>query len=129
MEHISCHRKYAIVTNFLDTMLEHSVYIREGETKLDAYRRGLKELDQIAADLRKEHEFVGGQNIPPPNATPYDNGKGSVLMVIDKSFERLEIDIDNAESLEDLNKILLSYDKLPDQILTQIQIKKENFKL
>ena len=54
MNTIKMHRKYGIVTNFLDTMLEHSVVIQEGETKLDAYRRGLKELDQIAADLRKE---------------------------------------------------------------------------
>lgn len=54
MKTVNCHRKYPITTNFLDTMLEHSVDIQEGETKLDAYRRGLKELDQIAAELRKE---------------------------------------------------------------------------
>lgn len=61
MKIINCHRKYPITTNFLDTMLEHSVDIQEGETKLDAYRRGLKELDQIAADLRKEaHPEIAG---------------------------------------------------------------------
>ena len=54
MKTVSCHRKYPITTNFLDTMLEHSVDIQEGESKLDAYRRGLKELDQIASELRKE---------------------------------------------------------------------------
>jgi hypothetical protein len=54
MNTLKMHRKYGIVTNFLDTMLEHEVVIQEGETKLDAFRRGLKELDQIAADLRKE---------------------------------------------------------------------------
>jgi hypothetical protein len=79
MKPISCHRKYAITTNFLDTMLEHSVDIGEGETKLDAYRRGLKELDQIAAELRKEHESMTGvhevtigsqwQNQPPQSTT------------------------------------------------------------
>ena len=54
MKTVNCHRKYPITTNFLDTMLEHSVNIQEGETKLDAFRRGLKELDQIASELRKE---------------------------------------------------------------------------
>lgn len=63
MKPISCHRKYPITTNFLDTMLEHSVVIEDGESKLDAYRRGLKELDQIAAELRRETESMRGEII------------------------------------------------------------------
>ena len=124
---ISCHRKYAIVTNFLDTMLAHSVYIQEGETKLDAYRRGLKELDQIAATLRKEHESMRGQifsetiegarRTSPPIGPP-------MPQIIDKSIERLEIQIDNANTLEELDKILLSYDKIPSEIMEQIEAKK-----
>lgn len=54
MNTVSMHRKYAICTQYLDSMLEHSVELLEGESKLDAYRRGFKELDQIAAELRKE---------------------------------------------------------------------------
>lgn len=123
---LSCHRKYAIVTNFLDTMLEHSVEIRQGETKLDAYRRGLKELDQIAATLRKEHEsmtgqFVANTNLQKLTENYYSPPKPSI---IDKSIERLEIQIDNANTLEELDQILLSYNKLPDEIMEQIEEKK-----
>lgn len=124
---LSCHRKYSIVTNFLDTMLEHSVCIQEGETKLDAYRRGLKELDQIAATLRKEHES-GTQSfshVPLSSSQIGDMSKTRAnLTIIDKSIERLEIQIDNANTLEELDQILLSYDKLPDEIIKQIEEKK-----
>lgn len=44
--------------------------------------------------------------------------------IIDKSIERLEIQIDNANTLEELDKILLSYDKLPSEIMEQIEAKK-----
>ena len=122
---LSCHRKYAIVTNFLDTMLEHSVYIQQGETKLDAYRRGLKELDQIAADLRKEYQEQSFAHIPLSSSKIGDmSNQRANLTVIDKSIERLEIQIDNANTLEELDKILLSYDKLPDEIFKQIEAKK-----
>lgn len=115
MRPIKCHRKYPITTNFLDTMLEHFVDIQEGESKLDAYRRGLKELDQIAAELRKEanpevypqpyngrdrfHELTSGQ-LPPAELT-FANGS---LPIISKDRERMEIDIDNAQTVEDLKK-------------------------
>ncbi len=132
MEPISCHRKYAIVTNFLDTMLEHSVYIQQGETKLDAYRRGLKELDQIAATLRKEHESMRGQFVANTDLRKltdnyYSPPKPSI---IDKSIERLEIQIDNANTLEELDKILLSYDKeIPSKIVDQIEEKKNQLNI
>lgn len=122
---LSCHRKYAIVTNFLDTMLEHSVEIQQGETKLDAYRRGLKELDQIAATLRKEHESMTGQFVANTNLQKLtDNYYPPKPAIIDKSIERLEIQIDNANTLEELDKILLSYDKIPNEIVDQIEEKK-----
>lgn len=122
---ISCHRKYAIVTNFLDTMLEHSVVIQQGETKLDAYRRGLKELDQIAATLRKEHESITGQFVANTNLQKLtENYYPPKPAIIDKSIERLEIQIDNANTLEELDQIILSYDKLPSEIMEQIKVKK-----
>lgn len=105
MKTVSCHRKYPITTNFLDTMLEHSVDIQEGETKLDAYRRGLKELDQIAAELRKEantqqgspYQYPAIQQGPPP--PEFLNGS---LPIISKEKEKVEIAIDNCTSLEEL---------------------------
>lgn len=130
MKTVSCHRKYPITTNFLDTMLEHSVAIEEGETKLDAYRRGLKELDQIAAELRREanpesypakydgrdrfHEMTSGQ-LPPTEVT-YANGS---LPIISKDKEKIEIAIDNAESVEELKIIKKAYELMPASCLTQ----------
>lgn len=45
--------------------------------------------------------------------------------IIDKSIERLEIQIDNANTLEELDKILLSNDNIPSPLLTQIEVKKD----
>jgi hypothetical protein len=132
MKTVSCHRKYPITTNFLDTMLEHSVVIEDGESKLDAYRRGLKELDQIAADLRKEAESMRGQIIeetlqgakrdfPPIGpATP---------QIIDyKKWEKFEIDIDNAETSEELEAIVRSTDTFPGRLLSTINAKRQALK-
>ena len=114
MNTLKMHRKYGIVTNFLDTMLEHEVEIQEGETKLDACRRGLKELDQIAADLRKEahpHLYqettdlnkkwvhAASEHMQQMNVGP------TTLPTISKDKERIEIAIDNAETIADLQLI------------------------
>jgi hypothetical protein len=93
MKTLSCHRKYPITTNFLDTMLEHSVVIEEGETKLDAYRRGLKELDQIAAELRREANpgvSIVSQwdaNYVPPPSTMTTAGNGPITIQMQKTPE------------------------------------------
>jgi hypothetical protein len=86
-------------------MLEHSVYIQQGETKLDAYRRGLKELDQIAAELRKEHESMRGQIISetiqgaqrtnPPIGPP-------MPLEINRKHDELKDLIDDCSTIEEL---------------------------
>lgn len=127
MKTVNCHRKYPITTNFLDTMLEHSVVIEEGETKLDAYRRGLKELDQIAAELRKEanpHLYQEKDKLkqdewtreyPPPEH--WKIPKDGPLPIISKDKERIEIQIDNAETIEDLKKVKAFYEFLPGSLI------------
>lgn len=129
MKTINCHRKYPITTNFLDTMLEHSVVIEEGETKLDAYRRGLKELDQIAAELRKEanphlyqentflpfvHTNHAHKDVFLPEVTTYHSG---AIPIISKDKEKIEIAIDNAETVEDLRLIKNNYQFLPASLI------------
>jgi hypothetical protein len=106
MKTLSCHRKYPITTNFLDTMLEHSVVIEEGETKLDAYRRGLRELDQIAAELRREAN-PGDAEEYAANKIQQLKQEGRIrpaepIPIISKDKERIEIAIDNASDLASL---------------------------
>jgi hypothetical protein len=125
MKTVNCHRKYPITTNFLDTMLEHSIDIQEGETKLDAFRRGLKELDQIAAELRKEanHESSATVYSVPKGATPgaepiatYQYRPES-LPTISRDKERIEIEIDNSEDIESLKFIKQKYPLMPASLI------------
>lgn len=115
MKTVSCHRKYPITTNFLDTMLEHSVEIQEGESKLDAYRRGLKELDQIAAELRKEVNQQGetGNGI----SLPKDYVEMQQVGVINLKDIRLKEEIEDrilaAESVDELISIQVKYVVFP----------------
>ena len=108
MKTVSMHRKYSVYTTYLDTMLEHSVEILEGESKLDAYRRGLMELDQIAEELRKEaHKDDYGISNPPTGEIKYTNESivplGShALGIIDLSHEKMEIAIDNCKDEQEL---------------------------
>ena len=120
MEPIKCHRKYPITTNFLDTMLEHYVVIEEGESKLDAYRRGLKELDQIAAQLRKEAESMRGEIIQEVmDGVHHHDIRNQPLPIISKDKERIEIEIDNAETVEALQIIKKAYPLMPASCRTQ----------
>jgi hypothetical protein len=48
------HRKFAIYSGFLDTILEGEEEIQEGETRKDTLKRILKDLEETAADLKKE---------------------------------------------------------------------------
>jgi len=131
---ISCHRKYPITTNFLDTMLEHSVDIQEGETKLDAYRRGLRELDQIASELRKEANphlsqensavsvQISGYEVPKSKLT---TSSSTTPYEININHERMEIAIDNCQSLEQLKAWKSQNQTIPGKILTHYNTRME----
>lgn len=118
MKTVNCHRKYPITTNFLDTMLEHSIDIQEGESKLDAFRRGLKELDKIAAELRKEAESMRGEIIQETlKGVEHHDIRNQPFPTISRDKERLEIAIDNAETPEDLKAIKESSPLLPASLI------------
>lgn len=104
MNTVSMHRKYAICTQYLDSMLEHSVELLEGESKLDAYRRGFKELDQIAAELRKEASipFMQDASYVPPASTVTTAGTEPVI--IDLNHQRLRDAIDDCMCEDELKQ-------------------------
>jgi len=124
MKTVSCHRKYQITTNFLDTMLEHSVDIQEGESKLDAYRRGLKELDQIAAELRKEanphlYQELGSTNIPEHPITGVNQFiKSTPTLNIEEERKEVMATIDKCATLEELKAWKSQNQTIPGKILT-----------
>lgn len=98
--------------------------LEEGDTLEGAWT----ELNRRAKEWHKkeyphiyQEQFVANTNLQKLTENYYSPPKPSI---IDKSIERLEIQIDNANTLEELDKIPLSYDKLPDEIFKQIEEKK-----
>jgi hypothetical protein len=113
------HRKFAIYSIYLDTWLEGEEEIREGETRQQTLERILDELEQTAEARRKKHlisqegnpeegiKFEYPAARPNPPVAPGGHAfRESTPQVIDyKQKENLEIQIDNAASLEDLAKL------------------------
>lgn len=99
-------RKYCIYTSFLDTTLQKEGVPREGETDDDALIRMCKELDAVADKLRPatvEYGFIQQAGYQPPPSTATSS---SPMPIIDRSSkEKLEIAIDNADSIETLGTL------------------------
>lgn len=96
-------RKFSIYTTFLDVVLQSEGIIKEGESRKDALLRVHRELEETAAELRLRNNpdsaWVPGTEFPEHMKTKIEFGPPPI---IDKSFERLEIAIDNATTLEEL---------------------------
>lgn len=61
MKTARAHRKFAIYSIYLDTLLEGEEPILDGETRKDTLKRILKELEETAVELKKEAESMTGQ--------------------------------------------------------------------
>lgn len=123
-------RMYAVYSRFLDTTIQKECIQEEGETLLEAATRVRREMDAVADEWRREatvngmvqdvqeHPFIPGQK--PTQANP---------AVIDyKKFEQLEIDIDNAQTSEELEAILKQHDTFPGKLLPLINAKRKLLK-
>lgn len=55
MKTARAHRKFAIYSGFLDTILEGEEDVLDGETRKDALKRILKDLEETAAELKREY--------------------------------------------------------------------------
>lgn len=101
MKTAKAHRKFAIYSTFLDTILEGEEEIREGETRKDTLKRILAELEETAAELRKE---ANPGLLTPMNTDRMDDKFvfSNVLPTISLDKERLEIQIDNCTTIEEL---------------------------
>jgi len=123
MKTAKAHRKFAIYSNFLDVILEGEDEIQDGETRPQVLKRIIKELEETAADLKKEAALqVGdGPNIQVASNAPYS------IPVIDLNDDKIAIAIENAESIADLGvlKLELKEKHLPlyKQRLKQLQAK------
>lgn len=119
------HRKFAIYSGFLDTILEGEEEILEGETRKDTLKRIIKELEETAAELKLqahpgEDKTGGGSHTVSPQQGPE---------VIDyKKWERFEIDIDNAETSDELELIIKQVDTFPGRLLSTINAKRQALK-
>lgn len=70
MKTAKAHRKFAIYSNFLDTILEGEEEIQEGETRKEVMKRILAELEETASELRMEYQ-AKCNGVPLPNYKPY----------------------------------------------------------
>jgi hypothetical protein len=101
MKTARAHRKFAIYSIYLDTWLEGEEDIPEGETRKQVMKRILSELEETAAELKEEAKT---RTDTPPNVQTTPNAPYSIP-TISKDAEKLEIAIDNAQSIEELREI------------------------
>jgi hypothetical protein len=113
MKTARAHRKFAIYSGFLDTILEGEEEVQDGETRKDTLKRILKDLEQTAAELKAEHESMRGVQkgngmpyVPLANAgqSPSKFNMPSVAppIEINLQHERIQIAIENAKTIEEL---------------------------
>lgn len=133
LERFKYHEKFCVKSTFLDTAIDVEGVLDEGETLLEGVEKARAEMLKVIGQRTLENLDLGwGKGVPPPSEikqpalTPKEIiAKFQSTPIINKSIERLEIQIDNANTLEELDKILLSYDKLPSEIMEQIENKKK----
>jgi hypothetical protein len=112
---IKVHRKYAVYSKFLDTVLESESVMQDGETRQQALTRLRRELDATADEWRRE-ATVNGQ-IQDVQEHPFVPGQTPYLPVISKDDERMEIEIDNCSTFEELVRWKQLHDVLPGKIV------------
>lgn len=118
MKTARAHRKFAIYSGFLDTILEGEEEIMDGETRKDTLKRILKDLEETAAELRKETmphlhvPFMQESGYTPPPSTITTTGVGGPL-VIDLRKEKIEIAIENASTIDELKEVKTTYPLMP----------------
>lgn len=114
-------RKFAIHSQFLDTVLQSEGMIEEGETRQVALLRVHRELEETAVHLRRnaEHPVYGKYPLTPDECTPEKPS------IIDKSIERLEIAIDNCQSLEELDQLKKDNPVMTHKLMVQWNTRKE----
>lgn len=103
MKTAKAHRKFAIYSIYLDTWLEGEEEVREGESRKDVLKRILAELEETAAELRKE--TLPNLDMAWSKKELQTSWKDEIpgpLPTISLNKERLEIQIDNCTSLEEL---------------------------
>lgn len=130
MKTAKAHRKFAIYSGFLDTILEGEDEIQDGETRSEVLKRILKELEETAAELKKDAESMRGEIIHETIQGARDSFPpigGGIPPVIDLQDEKISIAIENAQSIEQLGllKSELKEKHLPlyKQRLKQLQAK------
>ena len=112
-------RKFSIYSQFLDTVLQSEGIIQEGETREDALIRVHDELESTADRLRNRINPSGGTPLP-KDYVRFDN-----IGIISKDDERLEIAIDNAASLEELDKLKADNPLFPARLLESFNKKRD----
>jgi len=106
MRTAKAHRKFAIYSNFLDTIFEGEEEIPDGSTRKEVLKKIVNELEETAAELKKEVETMRGEIITETIKVAKNNFPPigpSVADTTEKSNEEFEATL--AADIKTLQKI------------------------
>jgi len=108
---------YAIYSKFLDRWFTAETRIKQGETRADAVIRLEKELNEIADTIRSQAapKIDDGPNVQTAPFAPTSIPEPPVINIQD---EKMEIEIDNCETVEQLMEWKKKNEVLTGKILS-----------
>ena len=113
--------KFGLYTDFLDRTLSAEDERLPGESIEDGVIRVHDALERAAAILKKRVQ--GNGQVPPQQTGP------AVIETIDyKKWDQFEIDIENAQTPEELEALIRGVDTFPGRLLSTINAKRQSFK-
>ncbi len=129
---VTAHIKFGLHSNFLDSMLQAEDERLTGESIEDGVIRVYNKLEKAVSKLKQEAESMRGQIIQEAIQGARENFPpigGHPIPIISKDVEKLEIDIDNAETLEELESILKNHTAFPGKLLSLVNAKRQEFRM
>ena len=109
---VAAHIKFGLHSNFLDSMLQVEDERLPGESVEDGAIRVYKKLEKAVEKLKSEIQ-VNGSDLPAHLKTEITFGPPPVINIQD---EKLEIEIDNCGTFEELLQWKQLHDVLPGKI-------------
>lgn len=100
IERFKYHEKFCVKSTFLDTALDVEGTLDPGETLPEAVAKARQEILKALSVTIQDRDMRIAGNISHPESIPTHS-----LPTISKDFEKLEIAIDNAQTVEELKLI------------------------
>ena len=133
---VTAHIKFSLYTTFLDQMVQAEDERLPGESIEDGVIRVHKQLEAAVQKIKDAHRIdLSGFAMVIPNGisegwTPKEEFKYKPegTTEINLQWEKAEIAIENAETLEQLEVVLQQHDALPGRLIALANAKRKLFK-